>query len=281
MLKQFFIIGFVIVFCSCGRRERDEEFFVEAFGEQLDNSAEYISKSTDNIYLMLQNSLYDSKTKYKAEFWYPKAKKVQLEFNSIYKNIDSLRDCKQIDIASFIKKVTIIKNNLLQFDPEIGHEYLKELSILLHPFDSLSLLNNGTYFDDFSNSYKQSILSKVRCNCKMLENNISNFCLSESKVFGFCFFWEQEFFHVGQNYSHLKVGETLKIQTAVMKTLVKANERIKINGVLQGHTSGVATYELKVSGDTGLHKIPVEITFVDENGKAMTKTNDVEYTIDQ
>jgi hypothetical protein len=279
MLKQLFGLSILVCFFSCNESRKD--YIVSTLGGELEASAEYISQSTDKTYLALQNNLYDAKTKSRAEFWNPIAKKVQLEFNTIYKNIDSLKGSKNIDLITFFKNVAVIKNNLQQSDKGIAFIYADKIDAINKPFDSLVLIKGKNSIGNISNDYKIAILNKVKCNCKILENNISNYCLTESKVFGFCFFGEQEFFHVGQNYSHLKVGETLKIQTAIMKTLPKTNEQITINGKPQSISYGVSTYELKVAGDSGLHKIPIKITFADENGKQVTKTNDVEYFIDK
>jgi hypothetical protein len=50
MLKQFLIIGFVIVFASCGRRKKDEEIMAKMLNETFVNASKSASLSSDVIY---------------------------------------------------------------------------------------------------------------------------------------------------------------------------------------------------------------------------------------
>ncbi len=276
----FVVLGFVIVFSSCGRKERDKEFVVKMLGEELENSYKHISKSTDKIYLMLEQKLYDPNTIERTAVWIPYAKNVQEQFNIIYKNINSLERSKKNDLYYLVKKITEAKKKLLEIAPEISKGFSKNIDDLDKPLDSLVALKKETSLEGIPKLYQLTLLKKIKCNSKILENSIISFCLNESNHIYLTLDSEFPCLHIGQNYGHLKNGETLRIQAAIVTASQKINERININGETVANSYGVGVYDIKVKGDTGVHKIPVEITFFDENGKSQTSKKYVEYTID-
>jgi gliding motility-associated protein GldM len=86
---------------------------------------------------------------------------------------------------------------------------------------------------------------------------------------------------VGQNSKYLMPGQELEI-TAGLGAFSKSKlPTISIGGSNVGlNEKGMAIYKM-AAGGIGSHKIPVTVSFVDQDNKPQTKTFDVEYTVGQ
>ncbi len=278
MLKQFLIIGFIIVFSSCGRNEKDEEMMAKMLNETLVNSAKNISISNEYVYHDFNYKLENPASSEKASYLKNKIDSIKFQANGICNYIDSIKILKGIDWGSLNKYITESKKIFLSIDEDLSKEFSDNINKLSSGLDSLSNAKSDSFLKNISRNNQMIILSKLFCDVKIFENELIkflNFRISNSAMV-----IDLYSTLVGQNVNHLKCGEELIISAGVGGFSSKAKAQITIAQKLIPVIDGQATYKLKAIGKPGKHTIPIRIVFKDEYDNMKTEIQTVEYTID-
>jgi hypothetical protein len=269
MLKQFLIIGFVIVFSSCGRKEKDEEMMTKMLNKTLLNAANNVWSKNEGIYNEFKYKLENPASKEKAFYLKNKMDSIKLLSNSICDYINSLKSFKVIDWVSLNEHLNNSKKEFLSLDEDLTKEFASKINNL----------NNG--LDSISNCKKEKavvVLNKLFCDVKLLENELIIFL--NSRILNHSFTFDSYSTLVGQNVSHLKNGEELIISAGLGTFSSKALQQITIAQKDIPVINGQATYKFKPIGKVGKHTIPIKIEFKDEYDNIRSQIQAVEYTID-
>jgi hypothetical protein len=278
MLKQFLIIGFVIVFTSCG--ERDDEFVLKMLGDELENSNKVIISNTNELRKAFEENLSNPMSNEKALIWQPKVIQIEKESKLICENItkQNLRD--NIEWKVLAKELQTSKSKIRSIDLELSKEFENNINRINGPLDSLEKHNNLNFLNSISKNAQKAILLNMITRIKVLENDFIKYCFYRSQVIR-CGIFNVFGVLVNQSTTHIRVGEQLEISAGVGAYSSAAKPSITIaNKKLDIIDNSRATYRTKVSGSVGKHKIPVVVDFLDENGIKQTKIEYVEYTID-
>jgi hypothetical protein len=273
----FVVLGVVIVLCSCGGREKEEEMMAKMLNETLVKAAKNVSSNNYQIYNDFNNKLENPASSEKAHYFKNKMDSIKLQSKNIYNYVDSVKSLKNIDWLSLNKYIDNSKKKFLSIDEDLSKEFLEEINKFNGNLDSLINTKNDLFLREVSDNKKNVFLSKLFCDVKLLENELARFV--NSKISNNAFTFDSYSILIGQNVKHLKIGEELIISAGVGAFSSKAQSQITIAQKTIPAINGQATYKLKVIGKLGKHIIPVKIEFKDEYDNKKVQILEIEYTI--
>jgi hypothetical protein len=281
--NAFVVLGILIVFCSCGGRDRDERIVVGMLDSELNSSAKSISHFTQDLYHALESQLENPSSKYKAEFWQPKAIIIKNEAENVCKYIDSIKLQGNIDWKVLLEKLQYCKEKLGGIDTIMAKEFNNKMEIAPYLFDSVanSKIRIDEFYQAISKQSQISILSKIYARMRIVESELVRFCFMQTGVFDGCGFSSQPRMLVNQNTNHLKLGDELVIKAGIGIFSSKQKPIVMIGNKVIETEGGVANYKFKVNGGKGKYVIPVQIEYMNEDGREVMQTETLEYTIDQ
>jgi len=271
-----------------------------------------VNRSTNSIMASLQSLTGEPGKAEKAKIWYDKATQVQALSTDAYnkiqqfrerilkeagfdpkKNGDSTYRKDNLDIATRImveegegKKLRQIlddyKKKVLAIDPLVEKEFASSLPIDLSipPVqDKSNKTWESAYFHMVPTIAAITILSKFENDVKTAENKVVTFC--HQQVGQVIVKFDQFEPIVGQNSKYLMPGQELEITAGLGAFSKTKKPDISIGGTpVTVGDNGMANYKMP-SGGVGAHKVPVTVSFLDQDGKPQTRTFDVEYTVGQ
>ncbi|WP_121352552.1 type IX secretion system motor protein PorM/GldM [Flavisolibacter nicotianae] len=279
----------------------------------LDKTNNTVNISTENIMESFRNKLSDPTSKAKAEIWYPKAQQAQQLTSALYNDIEKLRNeiLKAADFDPARKKDSTYKEDNQDIPTRImikegkGKELQQKLaayraamvnlvapdkkaefekSLQVDPSMPRNLKGGNktwedAYFHMVPTVAALTILRKFENDVKTTENRvISHLHEQVGKVEVIFDAFEAI---VGQNSKYLMPGQDLEI-TAGLGAFSKSKlPTISIGGSnVSLNEKGMAVYKV-AAGTIGNHSVPVTVSFTDQDGKAQTRTFNVEYTVGQ
>jgi gliding motility-associated protein GldM len=171
------------------------------------------------------------------------------------------------------------KEQMLNIDPSIRKEFQN-----IFPVNTIPPKSQEGKQKDFTQTFFHmtptvaalTILSKFQNNIKNAENMITTYC--HNQIGAVEVHMDQVGVLVGQNSNYLMPGQQLQITAGVGAYSSAASPSISINGSGVSVANGQGTYTTTVSG-AGEHSVNVNVTFKDENGKLVTKTETVKYVV--
>jgi hypothetical protein len=175
------------------------------------------------------------------------------------------------------------RRDLMLIDPIIDAQLEKTIMIITPSFDSLLYHPKDfsrKFFNNLSMEATQAMLTKFQNNIKIAENNVITFCYEKvGRTDGDGYFTAYETI-VAQSSSYVGPGETIDI-TAGLATITRGQkpEVIMNQKKIPLNESGLAVYSLHASHKPGKYEIPVDISYHNEDGKKITRTYHVEYTV--
>jgi hypothetical protein len=278
----FVVLGFVIVFCSCGAREEEERIVAGILDSELKSSAKSIASFTQDLYHALEAQLENPNSKYKAEYWQPKAMIIKNESENICKYIDSVKLQNKIDWKIVLERLQYCKKRLNGIDTVMAKEFNNKMEIVPYLFDTIakSKMRNDEFYKAISKESQIAILSKIYTRMRIIESDLVRFCFIQTAALGSCGFSSQPRMLVNQNKNHLKFGDELRIQTGIGVFSTKVKPIVTIGNKIVDSEEGFVDYKFKVKGTKGKYAIPVQIEYTNEDGKKMAEIQNVEYTID-
>jgi gliding motility-associated protein GldM len=257
-----------------------------------------IDGSNDNLLKSLQQKLSKPETAEKAAIWAPKAEQARKMADQLIAKIEQYKDSlkrasgyapekdlktfKEDDLEAatrlFIvngkgpelkKDLESFKSQLLALDPKIGAEFANKLPIDLTIPPSTTGSGENTweynYFHMTPTIAALTILSKFENDVKNAENQVVTFCHNQ----------------IGQVeiiYNYVMPGQKVKVKAGVGIFSSAAAPKISIGGQSFNATEGYAETEMDAGG-SGVHSIPVTIVYKGQDGKDVTVTDKVEYTV--
>ncbi len=277
----FVVLGVVIVFCSCGGK--DERIVTGMLDSELNSSAKSISLFTQDLYHALESKLENPSTRYKAEYWQPKAVIIKNETENVCKYIDSIKLQEKIDWEILLDKLEYCKERLNRLDTVMAQEFNNKIEIAPYLFDSTTKSNIGyeQFYKAIPKESQMAILSKIYARIRIVESELVRFCFMQTGVFDGCGFSSQPRMLVNQNIKHLKLGDELVIKAGIGTFSSKVKPIVMIGNKVIETEDGVANYKFKVNGERGKHIIPVQIEYMNEDGRELMQTENVEYIIDK
>lgn len=296
----------VVFLAACSDRSENELAVFKALDESLVNSNQVINKETVMLSLVLEEKTKDYSTAYKANIWYPKALTVQKQTADIISHLEELKKTlkkeaglndtnnsfnpsdkdavkllfrnKGIDLYERLKQY---KRDVLAIDSQVAIVFSDKIVLTMQSFDTLKSEQQNiikTFFTDISTAAAIAMLSQFQNNAKVIENRIVQFC--NNKVASTDYFTIYSAI-IAQNYSHVKAGGKMEITAGVGYFSVReARPEVTVNGKnIEIDESGTAVYTFKASKKAGKYVLPVNIIFIDQDGKKQSVTRNVEYTV--
>lgn len=268
-----------------------------------------VNASTTEIMTSLQAKLADAGTAEKAKIWHPHAEKVHkltadlntyiqglkdkvlTEAGVDYANKDSSYKEDNLDIATRLmvdkgegknlyNKLVAFKKEILAIDPAIAARFDNSLPINLEKPKTKNKGNNtweAAYFRMVPTVAALTILSKFQNDVKTTENKVITFCHEQVGKVEFRF--NQYEAIVGQNSKVLLAGQDLEITAGLAAFNSDKKPTVTIGGaVVPLDEKGMAIKKIPVNSSG---KIPVKVSYTDQDGKLQEKVVEVEYTVGQ
>jgi hypothetical protein len=272
------LVILLIVFSSCGRKEKNEELMAKMLNETLVNSVNNISSNNEYIYREFNSKIGSPALREKAPYLKHKMDSIKFLSKNICNYIDSIKSLKIVDWESLNNYLNNSKKIFLSIDESLSREFSSKINRLNVNLDSLCNTKSDSFLKDISSNNQMVILNKLFCDIKTQENDLIKFISFRISVCGPMLDLYSTL--VNQNVNHLKYGEELIINAGVGAYSSKAQPQVTIEKKALPVIDGQATYKLKVTGQAGKHTIPVKIVYKDEYDNMNTKVTEIEYTID-
>jgi gliding motility-associated protein GldM len=280
--------------------------------KSLTNSNTNIDKANGTLYKSLQEKLNDAQSAEKAKIWEPKAQQAKKLSDDLAKYIDDLKlelkkeaglemengveKFKEDNLEAATRlfgngeegknrgpelegKLKAYREAMLAIDPAIKAEFDKTLPVEVTPpigQDGLQKDFTNGYFHMTPTVAALTILSKFQNNVKNAENQVTTYC--HNQIGQVVVRMDQAAVLVGQSSNYVMPGQEITITAGVGAYSSKAAPRISIAGAGVPTVEGVGTYKFQATGG-GVRKVPVTVTYLDQNGISKTETKEVEYTV--
>jgi gliding motility-associated protein GldM len=280
--------------------------------KSLKDSNANIDKANGTLYSSLTEKLKDAQSAEKAKIWEPKAQEAKKLSDDLAKYIEDLKlELKKeaglemengvekfkednLEAATRLfgsgeegkkrgpeleKRLKDYRDAMLKIDGAIKTEFEKTLAV-----DGLPPVGQDGKVKDFTLGYFHmtptvaalTILSKFQNNVKNAENQVTTYC--HNQIGQVVVRMDQAAVLVGQSSNYVMPGQEITITAGVGAYSSKAAPRISINGAGVAAVDGVGTYKFQATGG-GSRKVPVTVTYLDQNGVSKTETKEIEYTV--
>lgn len=275
----------------------------------LEESNKVVNASTTDIMTSLQAKLADAGTAEKAKIWLPHAQEVQRLTADLNNYIQGLKDeilkragadfakgdssykDDNLDITTrlmvekgegknLFNRLKKYRDDILNIDAAIKTQLGTALPIHLEKPKTKNKGNNtweAAYFRMVPTVAALTILSKFQNDVKTTENKVVTFCHEQVGKVEFRFNQYEPI--VGQNSSVLLSGQELEIHAGLAAFNSDQKPTVTIGGaVVPLDENGLAVWKQRVSTSG---KIPVKVSFRNQEGQAQEKVVEVEYTVGQ
>lgn len=294
----------VVFLFSCSNNSKNNLNVFKALDESLVRSNQAIKHSNEAVYASLADKLTDPLTNYKATIWHPKAMQIQKLSKDIIDYIEGLKEelkkeagltekgsFKEDDVNAVSRlfskkakgeelysKLKKYKADVLATDTLIKNEFNKSILFTASKQDQNDKTFTGVFFKDMPTIAVLSVLSMFQNDVRTAEKRTILFCHEQIPYrTSYCEFYSVL---VGQNSSYVRKGDEIEITSGVGHLSVKAQPDIIVNGKkIPIDESGVAIAKFKAVGKPGKHSVPVQISYIDQDGNKQTISKTVEYTI--
>lgn len=267
-----------------------------------------IDNSNNNLLKSLEQKLAKPETAEKAAIWKPKADEAKKMADALISKLENYKDSlkrasgynPEKDIKTFkeddleaatrlfivngkgpelLKDLTNFKAQLLALDPKINAEFATKLPIDLSVPPSTTGSENSweyNYFHMTPTIAALTILSKFENDVKNAENQVVNYC--HNQIGQVEIIYNKAVALVSQSANYVMPGQKVKVKAGVGIFSSAAAPKITIGGSSFDATQGYAETEMDAGG-SGVHSIPVTIVYKGQDGKDVTVTDKVEYTV--
>ena len=274
----------------------------------LQNSSNNIASANNTLYKSLSEKLADVKTHDKAAIWQPKAeqaKKLSDDMNNYIENlkkelkteaslemIDGKESFKEDNLEAASRlfgtkgkgkeletRLIAYKEAMLKIDPAIRAKFEKTLPVDVEPpvgQDGSKKDFSTAYFNMTPTVAGLTLLSKFQNNIKNAENQVVTYC--HEQIGAVAIIFDKTGVLVGQSSNYVMPGQELTITAGIGAYSSSAQPQISIGGSNVPVIDGKGTYKISASG-AGSRTVPVTIRYLDQDGKPLTKTENVEYVV--
>lgn len=301
------LLALFLFLLSCNNKNTHNYYAFETLNTTLLESNSRLKYSTEAINKSLEDRLSDPTTSSKSKMWYPKAVKLHELSMRIYTFIDTMKaDIKkaaglrqsgdkeifEVDDKSAVRqvikqngrslfeKLISYKDSLLAIDQVVRNEFDKSLFILPQPYNkSESTLQQflKDFFDDLPAIGALAVLSKFQNSVCTAENKVISLIHSQT-AYHSPHYWPEPI--IAQSSSILRGGEDLKISAGIGEFMITNKMEVTINGSkIPVNDIGVAEYNFKTPSIAGTYKIPVKLTYSDQDANLLVIERIILYTV--
>lgn len=300
------VVSFLFLI-SCHNKSTSNYYAFETLNETLLASNKSIKRSTEAITKSLEDRFYDPTTSAWSKIWYPKAGKVHEISIKVYNFIDEMK--VRIKTEAGLKKngnkeafeeddknavrqtmkqkgqelysdLISLKDSLFAIDKMIRDEFDTTLYILPSIYNRSADMQQQflkNFFDDLPAIGALAVLSKFQNSVCIAENKITAFMHSQTS-YPHIHYWPEPI--IAQSSSTLAKGEELKIIAGIGEFMVNNKMEVIINGKkIPLNDIGVAEYNFKASSVAGTYKIPVKMTYSDQDANMRVIERVVTYKV--
>jgi gliding motility-associated protein GldM len=300
-----------IFFSACSNKPDNNLIAFKALDESIINSTKIINRSSESIYMALENKLMDSRTNFQAKIWQPKAMRIQQLSKDMYDYIDELKISLKKEAGLKInegqevfrendrnavnylfgskgkakelyERLKQYKRDILAIDSQMSDAFNNTVLLTTESFDTLSNKQQNPakfFFNKISVIAALAILNKFQNNIKITENRMTSFC-NENVSYGDYFTTYSPI--ITQSSSYVRSGEEIEIMAGIGAFSRKNLPEILINRINAPLAEdGAAHYKFKASNKPGKYSVPVKISYTDADGNKQWVEKNIEYTVAQ
>ncbi len=274
----------IIFFSSCSDDPKNKIIF-QALDESLVRASRDMMRSSETIDLSFQERLLDPATSVIYGRVYPKVQMIQNLTTEMKKYIEDLKanlqNGKTLDkdkANDLYSRLVKYKTDLLKIDPKITAAFDSVLIITTKSFDSNEKKDFAkTFFSHISTEGAMSLLSMFYYNVVNIENRMVLFCHNQpSGPHHEEWFWPL----IAQSSTYVQAGEKIEITAGIGYLSNRFDPEIIISGIkIPLNESRLAVHKFSASRKPGKHFVPVEITYMDQDGGQQTISKTIEYTV--
>jgi hypothetical protein len=303
-LRFLFYLPAFCLFFSCNSKSNSESAITRALNESLEVSAKRMQNDNESIFHAMDEKLQDPATVEKAKLYMPKIELLKLYSRDATFFIDSVKyelikkaggREKLSSSSAAIVSGTLIENGLAEKLYEIllvykekaisVDERLKEYSGLMvvgsKEFDSLKhdkRLFVEYFFSDASVASAFAFLNS----CKVSVLNFQNICFSffNNQVMSYDHYYEFYWPMLGVESTVIEQHGKMKITAGIGSFSYFAKPEMEIYGKkIKPNESGIIEYEFRENRSPGKYYLPIKISYIDQDGKAVTRVTTISYTV--
>lgn len=290
--------GLIIYFSSCSSNSDKENIVLKEVIASLEASNNSINKSSETYRKSLEDQLYDPATNEKAKFWGSKAKKVSDYSNEIFSSIEDLKTQLREKLNSDNSKVFVerilfadkkaqqlidrliqYKENLFNVDSNIQLTFEKDINLINDGQDVPSQSSEKIadhFFKNCTLLQSLAILTNFQNAIRIYENRIIMYLHSRPTRYAIHDTFYAPLFSI--NKSYVKPGDEIEITSGVTSFEWFAETEFIINGE-KFTKKGIIKHKLKASQKIGKHLIPIQVSYLDQDGKKIIFEKKLEYEV--
>jgi gliding motility-associated protein GldM len=269
-----------------------------------------IDNSNKTIFESLAQKRAKAESKEKADIWAPRAEQAKKLADDLYTKIEGykvdlkkasgmdldkgIKDFKEDDLDAatklfidggkgkeFYSALDNFQKQTLGISPEISKEFSGKLPMDLAVPASHSGNGEGntweySYFHMTPTIAALTMLSKFQNDVKNTENQVVSFC--HNQIGQVEVIYNKSVALVSQSSNYVMPGQKIKIKAGVGIFSSAAAPKISIGGQSFTASEGYAETEID-GGGAGAHTLPVTIVYKGQDGKDVSVTDKVEYTV--
>jgi hypothetical protein len=268
-LRFLFYLPAFCLFFSCNSKSNSESAITRALNESLEVSAKRMQNDNESIFHAMDEKLQDPATVEKAKLYMPKIELLKLYSRDATFFIDSVK-------YELIKKAG-------------GREKLSSSSAAIvsgtlidsKEFDSLKhdkRLFVEYFFSDASVASAFAFLNS----CKVSVLNFQNICFSffNNQVMSYDHYYEFYWPMLGVESTVIEQHGKMKITAGIGSFSYFAKPEMEIYGKkIKPNESGIIEYEFRENRSPGKYYLPIKISYIDQDGKAVTRVTTISYTV--
>ena len=290
--NPLFVVSFLFLL-SCDKKSTSNYYAFETLNETLVGSNSKIKNSTEVITKSLEDKLTDPATSARSKILYPEVMKVHQLSSDVYNFIDKMKgDIKKTaglkqeeDKETFneenknavrqtvkrkgkelYEKLISLKDSLFAIDNIIPHEFETTLFLIPPAYNKSESMQQQflkRFFDDLPAIGALTVLSKFQNSVCVAENKITSL-IHDQVTYHPTHYWPWPI--ISQSSTIVKAGEEVKITAGIGEFMTNNKIEITVNGKKVPLSDiGVAEYSFKTSSVAGTYKVPIKITYSDQD----------------
>ncbi len=270
--------------------------------ESLVTSNKNLESATNTVFKSFAQKKAEASTAIKAAEWGKVADAAKAESDKMYNSIEALktelrkesgenlaekRTYKMDDLNASSRlmdtkkkgkdldqQLKDFKRAMLNINPEVKAAFASTFPVEVNPDSKVDSLTKS--FHMMPTVAAITLLSKIQNNVKNAENQIVTF--AHNKIGEVAVRFDKTGVLLGQSSNYVMPGQELIVTAGIGAYSSASAPQITIGGAAQQVVDGKATYKVMASG-AGARKIPVTISYKNQDGQPITETKDVEYIV--
>jgi hypothetical protein len=264
-----------ILFSACNNI--NDKPAIKLLEEGINISDSSIKTSTAQILSAFEQRLNEPTSKIKASIWHPHAKEAQDLADYFSEAVNQFQKSKQITEANikFLQaQIHQIKTKILATDTS-SRLYLQSLFFN----DGLSKLDEKefivTYFKNKSQAAIHALIAKLRNDVDIVTNKFVAFCYQHTAYHDLEVFYQAI---VALDSKIYKPGEEMEVVAAVGSFYLPDSLQVNIDGAMfKTFKKEMFTTKIMASSKTGNHSLPIDISYINQDGKKVDYHFDLKY----